>query len=88
MPCLGARKKSNSRQQSTSLTLKGSFMTPNHVEPSSPGISGQSKPPSVASVQPSVLAQMKQEYNELKSKVHKNRFDLLLAYTHRIRFTL
>jgi hypothetical protein len=67
MPCLGARKKSSSRQQSTSDIVKGKFMTPNHVEPS-PGISGQSKPASIASHQPSAIAQIKQENNELKSK--------------------
>lgn len=44
-------------------------MPPNYVEPTlSSGINGQSKPESVASQQSQVVAQIRQEYNELKSK--------------------
>jgi hypothetical protein len=70
MPCLGSRKKPNaSRQQSTSYFINGRFMPPNHVEPTlSSGINGQSKPESIASQQSQVVAQIRQEYNELKSK--------------------
>lgn len=44
-------------------------MPPNYVEPTlSSGINEQSKPESVASQQSQVVAQIRQEYNELKSK--------------------
>ncbi|KAG1053654.1 hypothetical protein G6F42_028900 [Rhizopus arrhizus] len=73
MPCLGSRKKSSasttSRQQSTSYVVNGRFMPPNYVEPTlSSGINGSAKAESVASQQSQAVAQIRLEYNELKSK--------------------
>ncbi|KAL9538851.1 hypothetical protein MBANPS3_010635 [Mucor bainieri] len=74
MPCLGSRKKStttsaSSRQQSTSYIVNGRFMPPNYVEPTlSSGINGSCKAESVASQQSQAVAQIRLEYNELKSK--------------------
>ncbi|GAN11103.1 hypothetical protein MAM1_0472d10660 [Mucor ambiguus] len=74
MPCLGSRKKPTaasmtSRQQSTSYIVNGRFMPPNYVEPTlSSGINGSCKAESVASQQSQAVAQIRLEYNELKSK--------------------
>lgn len=69
--------KSNTRQQqSTTPIVDGKFNPPNFAEPTlSSGINGQSRPGSISSHQSMAVAQIRQEYNELKSKVS------LLTYT-------
>jgi hypothetical protein len=63
---------SSIRQQSTPPIVNGKFNPPNFAEPTlSSGINGHSRSGSISSHQSMAVAQIRQEYNELKSKVRK-----------------